>query len=186
MVRLRFEELETVGESDVPQSVSRSEWLDLFLRIERGKALVIPHLKAPVSSVREAVKRLKESGKLPPHYQFLSRKLKDGTIVSYVINSASVSGSKKRLARKEKRSPINEEGIRKLIIDKASSDYENSLPDIQAHFYGKPLSSRYDQDEYHHSYNMTRKVREQIEKELGGKFVEELRNDGSKVYRLKK
>jgi hypothetical protein len=176
-----------VGESDVPQSVSRSEWLDLFLKIERGKAVVIPHEKAPVSSVREAVKRLKESGRLPPHYQFLSRKLRDGAVVSYVINSTSGSRSKHRLVRsRAKQSRINEKEVRRLILDKASSEYENSLPEIQTHFYGKPLSSRDDRDEYHRSYRVTRKAREQIEKELGGKFVEELRNDGSKVYRLKK
>jgi hypothetical protein len=185
MVRLRYEDLKVLDEDQVPRTVSRSQWLDLFLRIEKGKALAIPHDKAPVSSVREAVKRLKETKRLAENYTFVSRKQQDGTVVSYVVNSAWEAQKPDTGRRKRDKSRISLDETKKLILSKGG-DYENSLSEIQSRFYGKPLSSRYDLKEYHRSYNIARRARQEIENELGGKFVEELLPDGTKVYRLKK
>ena len=180
---LKFEDFPLVDESQIPMRATRSIWLDFFRRIGRGKALAIPAETVPPSSLREAVKRLKESKQLPANFIFTARKQPDGKVVSYIINSSRVEGAKatgKRGLSKD----FNIDDIVTFILSRPN--YEHSLPLVQEHFLGKILSSREDESDYHRTYNVVRRAREAIEERFGGRFKEELESGRIKVYRFQK
>jgi len=182
--KLRFEDLKLVDETEVPQKQRGSDWLELFKKIDAGKALEIPDEKAAPTSIREAVRRLKESGLLPDSFVFTTRRQKDGKYVSYVINSGNIE----KRPQQERGPSISEQFNVQSVIDFISSkpNCEHSLPSIQKHFLGKILSSREDESTYHKTYNIVKKARKTLEKKLGGRFAEKLGSDGVKVYRFQK
>jgi uncharacterized protein (DUF2249 family) len=181
---LRIEDLQIVDESSIPTRLRQSNWFALFKGIARGKALAIPADKAPPSSVREAVKRLKASGDLPDNFVFTARKQDDGKIVSYVINSAGEPAKPKTVEASHER-VLSSDQVKEFILGRPH-DYEHTLSDIAIRFFGKPVSSRGKVSDYHRLRNAAEKARERIEQELHGKFTWELRPDGSKVYRFEK
>ncbi len=182
-LKLKFEDLELVDESQVPIRTRSWEYLDLFKKIDKGKALAIPAGAASASTLREAVKRLVQTGQLPSSYKFTVRKDGDGKEVSYIINSAEI-GSEPSRTRIGSKVSFDTDKVESFIL--SQPNYAHNLQLIQKHFLGKILSSREDESDYHRTYNMARRARESIEKRVAGKFKEEIGSDGVKMYRFHK
>lgn len=84
--------MQFIDEKDIPVRIKRksAEWLEMFLRIPKGKALVLTEREAGVKaiSIKTMVNRLKAIGELPDNYSAIQRKGKDGKITVYVLNSS--------------------------------------------------------------------------------------------------
>ena len=83
--------MQIIDEKDVPVRIKRksAEWLEMFLKIPKGKAWVVTEKEAGVKavSIKAIVNRLKAIGELPDSYRAAQRTGKDGKVTVYVLNS---------------------------------------------------------------------------------------------------
>jgi len=183
-IRVRFEDVKIIDEEEVPQKVKRADWLELFRKLPLGKAMIITAEQATPSSIREAMKVLKETGQLHSGFVFTAKKQDNGAYVSYVINSL---GSAKRGAKSkrtaDKASGI---GIQDVVgFMKSKTDCGHTLHDLHMQFFGRDLSSRgADSVAYHRLYNLAVEARQRIEKETGKRFAVQQVASGTRIYKL--
>lgn len=156
-----------------------TDWLAFLHKIPIG---YLQETDANYGTLQTAIARLEKGGKVKHgEYAARSRTIGDKARV-YVFHNAGTEN--KQPARKHKTEGPSNDEVEKHILSQPT--YENSLADIQKRFYGRVFSSRDDPKEYQHSYGQLVTVRKRIEAREKGKFTEERRNDGSKVYRFSK
>lgn len=89
---MKQKKMQIIDEKDVPVRIKRksAEWLEMFLKIPKGKAWVLTEEEAGVKavSIKSIVNRLKAIGELPDSYKAAQRTGKDGKVTVYVLNSA--------------------------------------------------------------------------------------------------
>lgn len=83
--------MKLIDEKEIPGRIKKKggEWLQVFLKIPKGKAWVVTEEEAGVkaTSIKTIVNRLKDIGELSKNYKAIQRTIK-GKITVYVINSA--------------------------------------------------------------------------------------------------
>lgn len=89
---MRQKKMQIIDEKDIPMRIKRksAEWLEMFLKIPKGKAWVLTEEEAGVKavSIKSAVNRLKAIGELPDSYRAIQRTGKGRKVVVYILNAA--------------------------------------------------------------------------------------------------
>jgi hypothetical protein len=156
-----------------------TDWIAFLDKVPEG---YLQETDANYGTLQTAITRLESAGKIIKGEYAVRSRRKGKKAIVYVFHNPKTAISETKREHREK--GPNAKDIENFVLKQP--DYEHSLGSVQQEFYKRLLSSRTDAREYHRSYNLLSMVRKRIETEHHGKFNEELKNDGRKVYRFSK
>lgn len=164
---------------DFAISTYGTDWMTFLSKVPPD---YLQETDANYGTLQTAIARLEKAGKITKGEYTVRSKTKGKKVSVFVFHNSKTATRETKTGHKRK-GPTGKD-FEEYVLRK--TNYEHSLGDVQMEFYKRLLSSRYDTKEYHRSYNLLLAVRKRIESEQHGKFEEELKNDGRKVYRFSK
>jgi hypothetical protein len=158
-----------------------TDWKSVCESVRPGYAQAI---ETNYGTLKTAILRLEHAKKLRVG-EYDARVVREGKkLTVYVVRNKEPRGRASTSGKPKRREGPTMAQVKEFILKQP--DFQHTLPDIQESLYGHNLSARDDSPAYHRSYNLAKRARKIIAQENKVEFVEQLRNDGVKMYRVHK